>query len=105
MSKYYLVRYADDWSDEMDIDGHVVLNENRYIDFEIALDHMNYLWFSVGTNQEIEYESNEQIREVVEVNEISEQDFQTLNRLDLLSTGFADSFVNQLIEDCSYSED
>lgn len=97
--KYYLLIWEGHWADEMDLDGHVVLSEEKYGIFEEAVNRTEYLHFGVGTNEEIEYFSMTELHESFEVKVISETQYQTLKDLGLLSMGFASSFVEQVIDD------
>lgn len=99
---YYLLRYEDNWADEMDLDGFVVLDEEEMYDFNIAMGILSntdfYAEFCVGTNQEVIYDDYSSLLRAYEVVEIFESQYLTLNGLDLLSSGFASSFVDFVIE-------
>lgn len=100
MERFYLLTYADNWADEMDLDGHVVLTNERYNKFKRQLEKLveskEEIEFYVGTNEEIYYEG-ERLRDVYSVKEISTSDYLTLKKLGLLSIGFADNFVEFII--------
>lgn len=91
----YLLTYSDNWADEMDIDGHIVLTEKEYWEFEKALERCKGFWFMVGSNQDIEYEDGE-ADGVVDVQKITEKEYKVLEKLGLLSAGFAEKFMDQL---------
>jgi hypothetical protein len=97
MSKFYLLKYSDNWADEMDIDGHAVLTSEEYNEFNSKVDELEYLWFSVGTNEDIEYESNESIKRAYSVSAILEDDVDVLDRLGIMFRGYADSFVEAVL--------
>lgn len=60
---YYLVKYSDNWADEMDIEGFAVFTQKEFCDFSNAIEEiMNLIkngktytyWF--GTNEGVEYD-------------------------------------------------
>lgn len=54
--KFYLLKFRDNWADEMDVSGFVVYDEDEY---KAWLDKIPNRKFSygIGTNEEIEYSS------------------------------------------------
>lgn len=101
----YLLTYSDNWADEMDIDGHIVLSEKKYLKFKKALEECEGFYFSVGSNQGIKYDDAIDVEYVIDVQELTEEDYKVLNKLDLLSVGFAEEFVSQLIDSIESNED
>lgn len=98
----YLINYSDNWADEMDVSGHVVLNQKEYKKFQKAISHLVYnkieFEFSVGSNEYIEYGSYKSADSVYSVTEISDEDYKVLKKLDLTESGFAGDFVENVIE-------
>lgn len=97
--KYYLLRYADNWADEMDLEGYVVLDEEEHAAFQQKLNALDGFTFVVGTNEDIEYDSKEDLEAVIDIEEITEADVDVLEKLDLLSVGFAGDLMDQLYWD------
>ena len=96
-ANYYLVKYDDNWADEVDIDGHTVLRQEEFDKLNKALDKVGYLTFYVGTNEEIEYENDELVRPL-EASLITPTQYRTLKLLNIDSVGFAKSYILTLFE-------
>jgi len=94
MSTYYMVTYEDNWADEMDIDGHYVLKEDEYKEFQKALKETKGFEFYIGTNEEIYYDDNDSVLSAIEIKEIDQAQYDVLEKLDLLSRGFASEFID-----------
>lgn len=94
---FYLLTYDDNWSDEMDIDGVIVLNQEKYIKFLEAVENFDYTEFVIGTNQYIEYDSKEAIEDVFSVKTITKEEYDLLIQLGINKIGFAEDFVDEII--------
>lgn len=100
MSKYFLVSYEEDYADEFDVSGMKIFTEEEYNSF---LNNQRYakeleekgelekdfgrieLYF--GTNEFLDFNSVDEIIKVLKVQEITEQEFNILKKLDLGSFG------------------
>ena len=91
--KKYLFKYQDNWADEIDIDGSCVLDEEELNKFLIDVEKFQSDEFYIGTNEEIHYGKVCEIKDCFSYEEISEQEFKVLEKLDLLNEGFASSFI------------
>jgi hypothetical protein len=99
--KVYLVRFKDNWDDEMDIDGHVVLTgkDKDYLLKSIEkLTNRGELLISIGTNEDLRYDDGSDLLECFTFKVLDDVDLVTLVKLDLLSCGFAESIINQICE-------
>jgi hypothetical protein len=54
--KHYLIKYRDNWADEMNVEGTAVLSEDEYLVFKKAAKTARDFYFSIGSNQDIHYE-------------------------------------------------
>lgn len=97
---YYLIKYEDNWADEMDIDGACVLTEGEYkafTDVVVNFDNFDgYIDFVVGTNQSVEYYSRAEVEQAFTVREITEDEYKVLSELGLDDIGFARDFVREI---------
>lgn len=84
---YYLVKYKEDWADEMSIYGHMVLNQEEYEAYISGLNELKDLEFYCGSNQEIYYSSNKKLKEDLEFIKITEDEADTLEKLGLTNVG------------------
>jgi hypothetical protein len=97
MNTYYVVTYEDNWADEMDIDRHCVLNEEQYEELQKALKETNGFEFYIGTNEEIYYDDNDSIMSVIDIKKIDKTQYDVLQKLNLLSRGFASDFIDNIL--------
>jgi hypothetical protein len=107
MSKWYLVKYDDNWADEMDLSSHTVIDGETFEKFKKALDTNPSFTFYVGTNEEIEYggKYGQDAEDAVSYEEITQEEYNTLKRLGLASSGrFADRFIECVIEHFFYGD-
>ena len=86
-----MVRFEDNWADEMDIKGYEVMTPQQleYVSERVKtyfIDN-NLLKYYFGTNEYIEYSSAEEVCSKYTVQDISETDYNTLNSLNLLKFG------------------
>ena len=77
MKKYYILKYEDNWADEMDIQSFVILNEKDKINFydkaKNNLDKLNKeLVVCLGTNEDIRFKKGSDFIKMLKVKEISE---------------------------------
>jgi hypothetical protein len=83
--KYYLTTIDTNWADEMDIEGHVAMNQKEYDSWQKTLKKVKFpVTINIGTNEDLEISSKNEI----DVREISKQDYETLKKLGLKSRGF-----------------
>lgn len=99
MEQQYLLKYSDNWADEIDIEGHCILSETELEEFLEAASKCECFEFYVGTNEEIEYEGKEGITEAVDYQAISAFDVEVLRGLGLADCGFASSFVDRVLDE------
>lgn len=77
MKKFYILKYEDNWADEMDIQSFVILNEEDKIKFydkaKNNLDKLNKeLVVCLGTNEEIIFKKGSDFIKKLKVKEMSE---------------------------------
>lgn len=78
--KYYLVKYADNWRDEMDIDGFMVFTAKELIEWSQELNKLEEFInrtefiFCIGTNEEMCYWSYADFISTLTLSAISEQE-------------------------------
>ena len=117
MSKYFLVRYSVDYADEFDVEGMKIFTEAEYNSF---LDNQSYAkdleekgerevgeWGMIelyfGTNEFLSFDSVDEVIKALEVQEITEQEFNTLKSLGLDS--FGESTIFSFFENIKENED
>ncbi len=80
--KYYLCTFADNWADEMDLTGFVILTE---IEKDIAMAAMRKEYkhggtVNFGTNQENEYSSLSEIMDTLDFKEITAVEYNAIKK-------------------------
>ena len=81
----FLVTYSSNWADEINVDGFCVMTEtekNAYFDlFKRVFKEEGYYTFSVGTNEEIEYNGLSDFKRDFTIEKITEEDAEVLVRV------------------------
>ena len=94
MSDKVLVRINDNWADEMDITGYQVMLHSDYDSYLKKLEQYfkdnqdEPLGYYVGTNEEVEHNSLASVLSCLSSERITEEQYQALSKLNLLSFGF-----------------
>lgn len=91
---YYLIKYSDNWADEMYIDGHTVIDLEKFHLLNQALKKVSYMKFSIGTNEEIEYNGN--LEEPLEVLAITGYQYRTMKNMGIDNVGFAQYYIDDI---------
>jgi len=100
-----LVKYEGNWADEMDISGHYVTTQEGYNDevevFKAMLEH-DSITYCVGTNEEIEYETIDELLECFTATPITFEEYTVLTKLELDATGFVgpEAYIDSDDDDC-----
>ncbi len=83
MEKIVLVKYEDNWADEMDIAGFVIMTKQEWEDmsYQIRWCMTFPIEFSCGTNEFITYKEPGNFLQKIEVQEISYQESLFLKRI------------------------
>ena len=93
-NKYYLIRYKGNYADEFNVESFSVETEDEYNEFmnavKIVGDNDGYISINVGTNESIEYDDINEYTYDLTITEISESDYETFKKLDLLFFGDCD---------------
>lgn len=80
--KYFLIKFSDNWADEMDIRGFETFTESEYNEYISQLDKIEYpVEVGIGTNESLEYLSKEDYLRKLTVVEIEQSELDTLNKL------------------------
>ncbi|MEK5036247.1 hypothetical protein MKY96_32880 [Paenibacillus sp. FSL R7-0302] len=91
-TQLYLMKYSDNWADEMDVQGHCIINQNDMEYFIDSAEMVDYSDFYVGTNEEITYKGKQSVLKAVKFIEITKEESEVLERLGLDDCGFASTF-------------
>lgn len=99
--KYYLVTIDTNWADEMDIDAHIAMNQKEYNDWQKNFSKLKFpINVSIGTNEDLEIEKNE-----IVIREITQDDYETLEKLKLKQRGFTNCIDIEYYGDDEEDED
>lgn len=94
----YLVRWEDNWADEMDLEGWRVMDQTELDAWKSRLQETGRCTLSFGTNEENEYKSGQDVLDCCTVRPIADSDAEVLQRLFEGSDGFT-GFVYPYSED------
>lgn len=91
-----ILKFKDNWADEMDVEGYevITLGQLRYFieKAEEYFSNNNSLEYYFGTNEYIEYTSSTELLSKYSILDITETDYQNLNKLGLLKFGIIGPF-------------
>lgn len=91
-----LLKFQDNWADEMDVEGYEVITPEQLKYFNERVEayflENDILEHYIGTNECIEYTSAIDLLSKYSVRDITEADYQTLNKLGLLKFGIIGPF-------------
>ena len=101
--KYYLVKSGLNWADEIDFEGFDLLTEDE---LEKAKKEFKNLRLtvnaSIGTNEDVDIESSEVLEDLRGAQEITESEYNFLNRL--FSKHYGETPYNNFIESPDYED-
>lgn len=101
---YYLFKYNDNWSDEINIEGHLLVSHFQLSIFLDALKVFKKGEFYIGTNESICYNNREEVEERIEIIPLWERQQDTLRDLRIEDVGFAKSFF-EFVKDTTVTEE
>jgi hypothetical protein len=108
-SPFYLIKYSDNWADEMDIEGWVILNESQTFDLINAIRNLDYSFtYFCGTNEELDYSSPSHLLATLTFTGITEGQCIDLKALFDGETSFGHTPIEAIFEsyaEQSYNED
>jgi hypothetical protein len=76
---HLLVKYEDNWADEIDLKGFKLFTDDRWQEFQDAVPDKRFTRY-VGSNQDIEYDGKKDFLSRFSVQEIEESDYQVLKK-------------------------
>jgi len=87
----YLVIYADNWADEMDVEGSRIFESktelDKYFDeFKKQIEDEGYS-FGIGTNEEIEYDTFSDFERAFSIHPITDEEIKVLEKFGFESSG------------------
>lgn len=87
--KFYFVKFEDNYADEFDLDGQFICTSDtleRYKEItEKYFSENDEFYFCFGTNEELEYNSAEELLSCYEIKEITEEQYDVLEEVDICS--------------------
>lgn len=100
MNNLFLIKFKDNWADEMDIEGGQIMTEKEFHDYfnavKKAFNECNYINFCIGSNEFIEYESYEDFFKSIQIIKISKDEYKVLQKFNLCNYGI---FPNWIFDD------
>lgn len=91
MNNLFLVKYKDNWADEIDVEGCQVMTENEFHNYfnaaKKAFNECNCINFYIGSNESIEYENYEDFIKSIQIINISKDAYEVLQKFNLYDYG------------------
>ena len=78
--EFFLVKYNDDWADEMTVDGWAVFSKDELEAWKKTIPKKN-ITVGLGTNEWIDYDSPKEVLEACEIEPLSIDEAKTLYKL------------------------
>lgn len=93
-NEYYLIKYKGNYADEFNVESFSVVTVEEYNGFVEAMskveDNDGCFEIGVGTNEFIEYDNIDEYKGDITITKISESDYETFKKLNLLFYGDCD---------------
>lgn len=103
---YVLVKWSDNWADEMDLDGFCIYTESAWKDFRTKLSaYKDEFSICVGTNEDIDYSNGKDLLKKMNVHKLSESDYATISRIFGDGYGEQRAFDNALLNEPDSDEE
>ena len=103
MEKHYLLQFRDDYADEFDAYGSVIIAENQYAVYSVVeqavktgdyskldKDYISDVWVGLGTNEDIQYEDIADLMNQVKCTELTDDEYNVLKKFGFNRFGFTD---------------
>lgn len=92
MNKYYLVVYNGNYADEFSVYFHTVMSEEQLKEVKDLISKTHWVdeEFYFGTNESISVSTEELMKYLKHPKEITEEEYNVLNKLGLLKISFGD---------------
>jgi hypothetical protein len=111
MKKHYLLTFTDNYADEFDANGSVIIDEDQYKYFysvveqavksedysQLDEDYTSDVYVGLGSNEDIEYEGIADLMNQVECTELTEEEYKVLKKFGFDDYGFT-SFWDTIAE-------
>ena len=111
MEKHYILQFADNYADEFDACGSVIIDEDQYKylysvveqavkteDYsKLDKDYTSDVWVGLGSNEDIEYEDIADLMDQVKCTELTDDEYNVLMKFGFHQFGFT-SFWHRIRE-------
>lgn len=92
--KNFMMIYSGNWNEEIDVDGFVVMNKKQMSYITRFLNKFKTpISISLGFGDYIEYENGKELLEEVSFQEITSEEFETINKFFGSSNDFGDNLI------------
>lgn len=110
MSKVFLSWYSN-WADEMDVEGTAIMDKKDWEDYRETVSKITRRFeLYIGTNEEIEYSSGDELLNEITVKPMTDEEAETVRKFVGSESGFtqflgADDYAEDDEDDEEYDED
>jgi hypothetical protein len=97
--KNYMMIYSGNWNDEIDVDGFVIM-EKKQMSYmtKFLKEYKNPISISIGFDDYVEYDNGKELLEEISFQEITQEEFETINKFFGTSNDFGDNLVLSIKE-------
>jgi hypothetical protein len=98
----YMMIYSGNWNEEIDVDGFVIMNktEMKYLTTFLRK-FKTPISVSLGFGDYVEYENGKELMEEISFQEITPEEFETINKFFGNSNDFGDNLILSIKEQAS----
>lgn len=91
--------YSGNWNDEIDVDGFVIM-EKKQMSYmtKFLKEYKNPISISIGFDDYVEYDNGKELLEEISFQEITQEEFETINKFFGTSNDFGDNLVLSIKE-------
>lgn len=82
-----LLKFEDNWADEIDCEGLMLLDEESYQKWVAWIDSLTVFDFSIGTNEDLQYADKNELMNHIKVKDITDEEAAVISKaLDIHGT-------------------
>lgn len=103
-----LLKWSTNWADEMDIEGYILTSKDKSDDWKKKLKTVDFSFsLQIGTNEDIEYSSGEDLISEVSLKNITDEEYTTLKKYFGMQGGHTEFWdgLEYILEDLDDEDD
>jgi len=95
---YYLIKYEDNWQNEMNVEAHIVLGEKNYTQFQHALNGLQHLSLDITPQQTISYKNGAELDACLTIHPLSQEMYELFESCEMTETELGSQLVRTVVK-------